>query len=121
MLELRHNSDQNPLSKVEQRAKQYFEDLSRDFSIMLSSERPERVVTVEAIEITLIIRTNIRRRTERDASHPPPMMEMRLCVRQSKGSLAILQFVLAVGYDDRIWRQFSRLGHGRVTRRASAR
>jgi hypothetical protein len=52
MLELRRNSDQNPLSKVGQGAKQYVEDLSRDFSIMLFSERPEPVVAVEGIEIT---------------------------------------------------------------------
>jgi two-component sensor histidine kinase len=31
--------------------KHYLEDLSRDFSMMLSSERPERVVAVEGIEI----------------------------------------------------------------------
>jgi len=43
MLELRRNSDQNPLSKVGRGAKQYFEDLSRDFSIMLSSEHPKRI------------------------------------------------------------------------------
>jgi hypothetical protein len=40
MLELRRNSDQNPLSKVGQSAKRYFEDLSRDFTIMLFSESP---------------------------------------------------------------------------------
>jgi len=40
MFELRRNSDQNPLSKVGQRTKQYLDDLSRDFSIMLSSVRP---------------------------------------------------------------------------------
>ena len=33
--------------------KQYLEDLCRDFSVMLSSERPERVIVVEGIEITL--------------------------------------------------------------------
>jgi len=53
MLELRCNSDQNPLSKVGQGAKRYFEDLPRDFSIMLSSERLKRVVAVEGIEITV--------------------------------------------------------------------
>ena len=31
--------------------KHYLEDLCRDFSMMLSSERPERVVAVEGIEI----------------------------------------------------------------------
>jgi hypothetical protein len=53
MLELRRNSDQNPLSKVGRGAKQYFEDLSRDFSISVPSEPPERVVAVEGIEITV--------------------------------------------------------------------
>ena len=33
--------------------KQYLEDLCHDFSMMLSSERPERIITVEGIEITL--------------------------------------------------------------------
>jgi two-component sensor histidine kinase len=33
--------------------KQYLEDLCRDFSMMLSSERPERIIAVEGIEITL--------------------------------------------------------------------
>ncbi len=33
--------------------KQYLEDLCRDFSMMLKSERPERVIAVEGIEITL--------------------------------------------------------------------
>ena len=33
--------------------KQYLEDLCRDFSMMLSSERPERVIAVEGIEIEL--------------------------------------------------------------------
>jgi hypothetical protein len=51
MFELRRNSGQNPLSKVGRGAKRYFEDLPRDFSIMLSSERLERVVAVEGIEI----------------------------------------------------------------------
>jgi hypothetical protein len=39
MFELRRSSDQSPLSKVEQHAKQYFEDLSLDFSKMLSPDR----------------------------------------------------------------------------------
>ena len=33
--------------------KQYLEDLGRDFSVMLASERPERVIVVEGIEIKL--------------------------------------------------------------------
>jgi two-component sensor histidine kinase len=33
--------------------KQYIEDLCRDFSMMLSSERPERVIVVEGVEIEL--------------------------------------------------------------------
>jgi two-component sensor histidine kinase len=33
--------------------KQYIDDLCRDFSMMLSSERPERVIVVEGIEIKL--------------------------------------------------------------------
>ena len=33
--------------------KQYIEDLCRDFSMMLSSDRPERVIVVEGIEIEL--------------------------------------------------------------------
>ena len=33
--------------------KQYLEDLCRDFSMMLSAERPMRVIVVEGIEITL--------------------------------------------------------------------
>ena len=33
--------------------KQYLEDLCRDFSMMLAAERPERIVVVEGIEITL--------------------------------------------------------------------
>jgi two-component system, sensor histidine kinase PdtaS len=33
--------------------KQYLEDLCRDFSLMLKSEGPERVIVVEGIEITL--------------------------------------------------------------------
>ena len=33
--------------------KQYLEDLCRDFSMMLSAERPERVIVVEGIEIEL--------------------------------------------------------------------
>ncbi len=33
--------------------KPYLEDLSRDFSMMLSSERPQRVIVVEGIEIEL--------------------------------------------------------------------
>ena len=33
--------------------KQYLEDLCRDFSMMLSSERPARIIAVEGIEITL--------------------------------------------------------------------
>jgi two-component system, sensor histidine kinase PdtaS len=33
--------------------KQYLEDLGRDFSVMLFSERPERVIVVEGIEIKL--------------------------------------------------------------------
>jgi len=33
--------------------KQYIEDLCRDFSLMLSSDRPERVIVVEGIEIEL--------------------------------------------------------------------
>jgi len=33
--------------------KQYLEDLCRDFSLMLSAERPERVIVVEGIEITM--------------------------------------------------------------------
>ena len=33
--------------------KQYLEDLARDFSAMLSSERPQRVIEVEGTEITL--------------------------------------------------------------------
>ena len=33
--------------------KQYLEDLCRDFSMMLSAERPERAIVVEGIEITL--------------------------------------------------------------------
>jgi hypothetical protein len=53
MLELRCNSDENPPSKAGQGAKRYFEDLSRNFSIMLSSERLERIVAVEGIEITV--------------------------------------------------------------------
>jgi hypothetical protein len=48
MFELRRNSDQNPLSKLG--AKQ-FEDLTRNFSIMVSSER---LVAVEGIEITVL-------------------------------------------------------------------
>lgn len=39
--------------------KQYLEDLCRDFSMMLSSERPERDVVVEGIEITLPAATAI--------------------------------------------------------------
>jgi hypothetical protein len=53
MFELRCNSNQNPLSKVGQRAKQNFEDFSRDFSIMLSSELAEWVGAVEGIGITV--------------------------------------------------------------------
>ena len=33
--------------------KHYLEDLARDLSAMLSSERPQRVIVVEGIEITL--------------------------------------------------------------------
>ena len=33
--------------------KQYLDDLCRDFSMMLSSDRPERVIVVEGIEISL--------------------------------------------------------------------
>jgi two-component sensor histidine kinase len=33
--------------------KQYLEDLCRDFSAMLSTERPERLIVVEGIEVTL--------------------------------------------------------------------
>ena len=33
--------------------KQYLQDLCHDFSMMLSAERPERVIAVEGIEITL--------------------------------------------------------------------
>jgi two-component sensor histidine kinase len=39
--------------------KQYLDDLCRDFSLMLSSERPERVIVVEGIEITLPAATAI--------------------------------------------------------------
>ena len=33
--------------------KQYLEDLCRDFSVILSTERPERLIVVEGIEVTL--------------------------------------------------------------------
>jgi len=33
--------------------KQYIEDLCRDFSVMLSAQRPERVLVVEGVEVTL--------------------------------------------------------------------
>jgi two-component sensor histidine kinase len=39
--------------------RQYLEDLCRDFSMMLSVERPERVIVVEGIEITLPAATAI--------------------------------------------------------------
>jgi two-component system, sensor histidine kinase PdtaS len=39
--------------------KPYIEDLCRDFSAMLSAERPERVIAVEGIEITLPVVTAI--------------------------------------------------------------
>jgi two-component sensor histidine kinase len=39
--------------------KQYLEDLCRDFSMMLSAERPERVIMVDGIEITLPAATAI--------------------------------------------------------------
>jgi len=39
--------------------KQYLEDLCRDFSIMLSGDRPERVIVVDGIEITLPASTAI--------------------------------------------------------------
>jgi two-component system, sensor histidine kinase PdtaS len=39
--------------------KHYLEDLCRDFSLMLKSARPERVIVVEGIEITLLAATAI--------------------------------------------------------------
>ena len=39
--------------------KQYIEDLCGDFSIMLSAERPKRVIVVDGIEITLPAATAI--------------------------------------------------------------
>ena len=39
--------------------KQYLEDLCHDFSMMLAAERPERVIAVEGIEITLPAATAI--------------------------------------------------------------
>ena len=40
--------------------KHYVEDLCRDFSTMLSAERPERIIAVEGIEIELTAATAIR-------------------------------------------------------------